>query len=175
MLVSAGDDTAESRYHCHVELSPSDSPSPLAAVPRSGSLPGYHNAASAARTPVPASGHRLHAVLRPTVSTPLDNVSVSGIQVPERRGNRIDYCGNTATDGARLQSTCRCSTRAPRMWFFFLLESRIQWTPRVPGLLRQGLPRSHAAQNLIPDFYPGLVKTAPENLFNNRQWRPGCP
>lgn len=30
-------------------------------------------------------------------------------------------------------------------------------------------------QHLIPGFYPGLVKMAPENLFNNRQWRPRRP
>jgi hypothetical protein len=30
-------------------------------------------------------------------------------------------------------------------------------------------------QYLILGFYPGLVKMAPENLFNNRQWRPRRP
>jgi hypothetical protein len=109
----------------------------------------------------------------PRQRPPLDNASVSGIAGPRAPGTAS---ANTAIDGARLQPGCGCyitpGTRAPRRIRKFSREPQPQW-PRRPGL--RARVRDLRGQNTIPDFYPGLVKTAPENLFNNRQWRPRRP
>jgi hypothetical protein len=105
----------------------------------------------------------------------LDNASVSGIAGPRAPGTAS---ANTAIDGARLQPGCRCycvhNSRDSGSTENTEIFSRAA-TPmaRWPGL--RARVRDLRGQNTIPDFYPGLVRTAPENLFNNRQWRPRRP
>jgi hypothetical protein len=111
----------------------------------------------------------------PRQHSPLDNASVSGIAGPRAPGTAS---ANTAIDGARLQPGCRCycvhNSRDSGSTENTEIFSRAA-TPmaRWPGL--RARVRDLRGQNTIPDFYPGLVRTAPENLFNNRQWRPRRP
>jgi hypothetical protein len=96
-------------------------------------------------------------------------------QVPEHRGphqqiRRLMEHGYSLAADATVYITP--GTRAPRRIRKFSREPQPQW-PRRPGL--RARVRDLRGQNTIPDFYPGLVRTAPENLFNNRQWRPRRP
>ena len=97
----------------------------------------------------------------PRQRPPLDNASVSGIAGPRAPGTAS---ANTATDGARLQSGCRCyitpGTRVPRRIRKF---SREPQQPQWPGGQASGLESAiFAARPPSLTFTPDWSRRLPK-------------
>ena len=143
-------------------------------MPRSGRLPDKH------KRPPAALGTCIRAQTACCAachgSIPLDNGPVCGLAsyiVGPRAHPAAGEWGRRPHQRIRrfesaIATICWTRTRDPTE--NLAVESRTQWAPCVSRPARQGAPDLSGQTLSIPDFYPGLVNTAPGNPFNNRQW-----
>ena len=136
-------------------------------MPRSGRLPDKH------KRPPAALGTCIRAQTACCAachgSIPLDNGPVWGLASyivgPRAHAAAGEWESRPHQRIRRLERTRDYSTEISGV------ESRTDWAPACVSRPAVMGASDRSGQTIsIPDFYPGLVNTAPGNPFNNRQW-----